>query len=1186
MRMSDMKRSISAALGLLASFLSVAHAQDAKQILDASGVQGGLVVVIGCESPTRLAQLRAGDSYLVQGLDRDPGNVAAARTYLAERGLYGSITVARLEGSRLPYVDSLVNLIVVTGEAGQISEDEMTRVLAPLGVIADARKERIEITRKPWPAELDEWTHFLHDASNNAVSNDTVVDPPKGLRWTVGPKYARSHEHFASLSAMVTAGGRVFYIIDEGSIGSVFLPPKWNLVARDAFSGVLLWKLPISNWESHLRTFRSGPPEIGRRIVASADRLYVALDYGDPVRVLDAATGEQLATVAGTEGARELLFTGRVLYVLADDMTAGRHEKRRSWIDRTASKLGRPGLEYWYQFPRVAIDMYGVQRIVAVETGAGKQLWARGFEAPGEILPGTFAVDEGRLCLQTLSHMHCLDVANGEELWRSSRPVATSRFSWSSPTLVIQDGVVLSADCGVHNNARRSLPAEGSEWIITGGAGEKKAKGEIVAFSLADGKELWRAPSFENYNVQTDVFVIDGVVWIGNMRHRDDPGFTHGRDLRTGEITATIAGKRETPGMGHHRCYRNKATVRWLLQGRAWLEFLDPKSGDFSSYPWVRGVCQYGIMPANGLIYVPQHSCVCNPSELLAGFNVLSPQSSAGEDPVQLLMGPAYAEAQNLPSGSPETGWPTYRRDAGRSGYQDLPAPGRPEIAWARKLLAPITAPVAANGMVLVAETDRHTVNALSTVDGEPVWAFVADGRIDSPPTLHSGLCLFGTRNGFVYCLRASDGALAWRFRAAPRDRRLFSYEQLESVWPVHGSVLVDETLSDGVATAYFAAGRSSRIDGGIHLYALEARTGAVLRTADVNMSDEAQGEGIINTKSLPDILSCQKGAIWMRHLGVDKNLVPVKKVPHLFAPRGFLDDTWWHRTYSFYDTDMGWGYQNFPIVSNMSPAGRLLAFNGEEFYGYGRLGYRISPIGHPEVGHIGGDARNMLFSEELAPRPAEGTWKNWTPATMKGLKRFPWSRKIQWSRELPFVPRSIVLARDALLVAGGESLDESAESHGPGTFWVASREDGSRKVACTLPAPPVLDGMALTDSGVFVSMVDGSVAGLRSSEASAEGGQAENPNLPSADGTPATPSPKETTTEVPVQPPAAPKTVTRPTSSSSPTNRPNVVVLLSDDLGSQDIGCYGGPVETPPARNHHQAGRTRNTCTDGPGFQ
>jgi hypothetical protein len=29
-------------------------------------------------------------------------------------------------------------------------------------------------------------------------------------------------------------------------------------------------------------------------------------------------------------------------------------------------------------------------------------------------------------------------------------------------------------------------------------------------------------------------------------------------------------------------------------------------------------------------------------------------------------------------------------------------------------------------------------------------------------------------------------------------------------------------------------------------------------------------------------------------------------------------------------------------------------------------------------------------------------------------------------------------------------------------------------------------------------------------------------------------------------------------------TRRPNVVVLLADDLGFKDIGCYGGPVKTP----------------------
>ena len=36
------------------------------------------------------------------------------------------------------------------------------------------------------------------------------------------------------------------------------------------------------------------------------------------------------------------------------------------------------------------------------------------------------------------------------------------------------------------------------------------------------------------------------------------------------------------------------------------------------------------------------------------------------------------------------------------------------------------------------------------------------------------------------------------------------------------------------------------------------------------------------------------------------------------------------------------------------------------------------------------------------------------------------------------------------------------------------------------------------------------------------------------------------------------------PCVSQSATKRPNVVVLLADDLGWKDIGCYGGPVKTP----------------------
>ena len=933
-----MKTVVLAAFGLLAALPSYAMAQDGKEILNASGVRGGLVVVIGCARVELPAELRPSDSYLVRALDSDTGRVAAVRAHLAKKGLYGPVAAARLTGSQLPYVDSLVNLIVVTSDTPKIPRDEMMRVLAPLGVIADIRKGKVEITRKPWPEELDEWNHYLHNASNNAVSKDTAVDPPKGLRWTGGPKYARSHEHFASVSAMVTAGGRMFYIIDEGPISSVYMPPRWSLVARDAFSGVRLWKKPITNWESHLRGFRSGPPEIGRLLVARGEKVYVALGQAKPVTVLDAATGKELASLPGTGGARELLLAGKRLYVLADDMTSQEYDQRKKWIDQTAPKL-----EIIWQFPRTATRMYGTQRVVSINTASGELLWKRQFKEPGEIMPTTLAIDAGRVCLQTVSHVVCLDAASGKDVWRSPRAVAKSRWGWSTPTLVINDGVVLTIDRAVKDNAGKSPRDKGSKWIIASGGTEKVQKAQMFAFALDSGKELWQAPYFENYNVPQDVFVIDGVVWTGAMRRGVDPGFTNGRDLKTGKVSATIAPQK---GWGHHRCYRNKATFRWILMGRGGTQFVDPKGQRNTRNSSIRGGCQYGIMPANGLIYTPQHSCACNPESLMIGLNAFSPQSSAGKRTNTLQNGPAYNKVPNPKSQipNPKSAWPTYRRDARRSGFQDLPAPGKPGVAWTTKLSPPITAPVAAGGMVIVAETDRHALHALSTADGKPVWTFVADGRIDSPPTLFGGLCLFGTRNGYVYCLRASDGALVWRFCAAVRDRRLFAYGQIESVWPVHGSVLIDS------GKVYFAAGRSSELDDGIRLYALDLKSGKVVAQTDVSLAG-GFSKGRIRRQVLPDILSIQNDVVWMRSMGVDKNLAPVKNAPHMFAPRGFLDDTWWHRTYWIYAAAIGGGYTHWPDVGNASPAGRLLVFDGGKLiYGYGRMAYRM---GGGQVGSV-----------------------------------------------------------------------------------------------------------------------------------------------------------------------------------------------------------------------------------------
>ena len=54
-----------------------------------------------------------------------------------------------------------------------------------------------------------------------------------------------------------------------------------------------------------------------------------------------------------------------------------------------------------------------------------------------------------------------------------------------------------------------------------------------------------------------------------------------------------------------------------------------------------------------------------------------------------------------------------------------------------------------------------------------------------APTTGDRRLAAIGERaDGFVYCLRATDGALAWRFRAAPEDRRGFRRSGFSPRWP------------------------------------------------------------------------------------------------------------------------------------------------------------------------------------------------------------------------------------------------------------------------------------------------------------------------------------------------------------------------------------------------------------------
>ena len=174
----------------------------ARQILAATGVRGGLIVHVGCGDGTLTAALRANDGTLVHGLDADPANVEKARAHIRSLGLYGKVSVERWAAKGLPYTDNLVNLLVAD-EPGWVAMDEVMRVLCPDGVAYTRNGGKWTKAVKPRPANIDEWTHTLHDASNNAVASDAVVGPPRHVQWVGGPKFARP----ASASPCRAAGG-------------------------------------------------------------------------------------------------------------------------------------------------------------------------------------------------------------------------------------------------------------------------------------------------------------------------------------------------------------------------------------------------------------------------------------------------------------------------------------------------------------------------------------------------------------------------------------------------------------------------------------------------------------------------------------------------------------------------------------------------------------------------------------------------------------------------------------------------------------------------------------------------------------------------------------------------------------------------------------------------------------------
>lgn len=774
-----------------------------SEILKMCGRDHGLCVLIGCGEEGRAAlaaELASSGKMLVHGIALDDDALARAREAISAAGVDGLASVEKLPLKPLPYRDNLANIVVVedlkAAIAAGFSRKEALRVVAPFGTLCIRKDGKWEAVRKPLPKEMDEWTHEAHGPDGNCVSTDTVARFPVGFRWHAGlpmnlQNRKRTANAWSNVRGLAVVNGRCF-TLSTGvleNLGPAFFCDHGldqYVTARDAFSGLFLWRTNIGS------TYYGGLFYANRApFAAVGDAVYAATGEGRLV-ALSAATGEVTRTFATTYAPGRLLIDQGVIAVATwkdGAKVGGTHgvDRRRmdfSVAEGTVEAFDTQSGHRLWKMDKLATSIRSKNGILFMvqRTGADTLEEFGRSKRRGEEPPPT----------RPKQAVGAVELKTGKQLWE----VTADKLGGTDDYLRL-DAAGLGVITVAHNNGAKT-----------------------TALSAKDGKQVFQATTRSYTAFHNNSMHVGGSTYNASTGEKGDAS-----SLR---LSATIC----TP-----RYYVNDI----IVSNRGGGFIVDGKS---MQYGGARGGCLFASVPSYGAFYTPQNWCACAPAQI-PGFIVFGPIAQE-PTPVQMAAkttverGPAFG-ALRAPSSESvvSEAWPTYRGNSQRGNATASAAPESLDVLWQKAVAAPapdgpigcdwrhylnspVTAPVAADGMVVMAAMDRNQLIALDAATGRELWRCTVGGRVDTPPTIYRGLCLFGSHDGYVYAVSCKDGRLAWRMRAAPREERMVSYGKVESPWPVIGTVLV----ADGLA--YVSAGRTQGSDGGIVVRAFDPATGEI----------------------------------------------------------------------------------------------------------------------------------------------------------------------------------------------------------------------------------------------------------------------------------------------------------------------------------------------------------------------
>jgi len=603
--------------------LTPVYSAAAKYIAEQSPTAKGYCLVLDCGQGRLAYELARLTDMKIIGVEADGGKVAAARKALAKAGLYGRVVIHQGSSGQLSYTKYFANLIVSDGAllTGKLpaSSQEVFGLMRPAGGVivlgAPAGKTGAEqlknwgrpaiggwrvrktgkmlwaVAKRPGLEGAGQWTHLHAEPGNSACSGDSLVKGPMALQWFGRPGPARMIDRHHRNVAPLFKDGRLF------------VPGDCTVFGVDAYNGTVQWRVDIPN------SRRLGVFLDSGSMAVDEDLLYVVAE--DKCHGFDVETGAARLTHRMPQLTEDRQREwGYIAYV--GDVILGTGCKKGASYTQTSYAADD---ELWHRDMKLVTSEY----VFALNKTTGKVLWKY---KGGLVINTTIGVGAGRIYfIETVS-----PAALADELGRM--PVKTL-FEGGEQHLVAIDmktgkpAFKKKLDVGnfgepVYLNYAKGIVLVSGSQLVDG-----SIHYHYDAFSGRSGRARWSVS--HKTSLATDgghgeynrhPTIIDNTVYA----------WPYAYNLKTGEKIEGWKFSRRG-----HGCGGVSASAQCLFWrgGNPWMYDLGDDGGPAKLTDVTRPGCWINIIPAGGLVLIPEASSGCT-----CGFAV---QTSLAFIPMQSL---------------------------------------------------------------------------------------------------------------------------------------------------------------------------------------------------------------------------------------------------------------------------------------------------------------------------------------------------------------------------------------------------------------------------------------------------------------------------------------------------------------------------------------------------------------------